>query len=176
MTCNGPVRVRRASPVDAAGVAHIHADVRLDLHVGSTPDAGSSGARATAREALWHDELALEPPDRAPWVALIDERLVGFASGGITRDSEAGARDGEIYEIVVDPAHRRLGIGSSLLRHVVRDLREHGFERVHVWVAEDDPTARAFMSRNAWIPDGASRSEIRCGAELDEVRYSHTLR
>ena len=176
MTCNGPVRVRRASPVDAAGVADIHAGARRESPAGSVLVGAAAGSKTTSREALWRDELALEPADRAPWVALIDERLVGYASGGITRDDEADARDGEIYEVIVDPACRRLGIGSSLLRHVVRDLREHGFERAHLWVAQDDETARTFLGRNAWIPDGASRSGIRGGAATDEIRYSHTLR
>jgi ribosomal protein S18 acetylase RimI-like enzyme len=175
MSCNGPVRVRRASPVDAAGVAHIHADARREVHPESVQLEAASGSRARSREALWRDELALEPADRAPWVALIDERLVGFASGGIARDDDADTRDGEVYEVIVDPTCRRLGIGSSLLRHVVRDLREHGFERVHLWVGKADASARAFLDRNAWTPDGGSRSDGSDGP-AEEIRYSHALR
>jgi L-amino acid N-acyltransferase YncA len=175
MSCNGPVRVRRASPEDASGIARVY-DAAWQASHAALPVAVGAGMRARAHEASWRDELEVEPPDRAPWVALMDGRLVGFASGGIARDDDARPGVGEVYQLYVDPVCWRLGIGSSLLRHLVKDLHDRGFEHVQAWVLAGSEPGRAFMKRHTWTPDGASRMQDCGGAQVEEVRYRHALR
>jgi len=70
------------------------------------------------REAL---ERGLAAADRLSWVALVDGEVVGYASVG-RLNPRVGDPDGVAPEgwyltgVVVDPAHRRRGIGSRLTR------------------------------------------------------------
>jgi GNAT superfamily N-acetyltransferase len=75
----------------------------------------------------------------------------------------------------VEPGCWGRGIGEGLLRHVRKDLREHGFTRVDTWVVAANAAARAFLENQGWRADGATRDE-ECGeTQVEQVRYSHTL-
>jgi len=176
MPCEGPVHLRRAGIADAAGIAHVYVVGWQEAHIGLVPPEYAACMRAKAREELWRGEIAMDGPDRTPWVALIDERIVGFASGGLARDDDADSGMGEIYQVYVEPACWRRGIGSSLLRHVVRDLHHHGFERAGLWVITGNAPARAFAEKHGWSTDGATRFEDCGGTQVEQVRYLHALR
>ena len=83
-------------------------------------------------------------------MALLDERIIGFASGGIARDDDADPGTGEVYTLFVTPECWEKGIRTNLIEHVVRDLREHGFERAVFWVLAADMTMRAFAEYVGW--------------------------
>jgi ribosomal protein S18 acetylase RimI-like enzyme len=176
MSCQGPVLVRRAIATNAPGIAHVYLAAWQEAHAGLVPAEFAACLRAQPHEQSWRDELEIQAADRAPWVALIDTRLVGFASGGISRDADAQHGDGEVYQVSVDPGCWRLGIGGSLLRHVVKDLHDHGFERAHLWVVAGCKPATIFMQRLAWVADGATRQADCGGAQVDEIRYRRALR
>jgi GNAT superfamily N-acetyltransferase len=161
---------------DAAGIGHVYLAGWQQSHAGLVSPEYITCVRARAREEFWRAELQVEAPDRMPWVALIDARVVGFAIGGLSRDADADTRTGEVYQVYVDPDCWGQGIGSGLLRHVVRDLSEHGFERVDLWIIEGDTTARAFVEKHGWSTDGATRLEDCGGAQVEQVRFRHLLR
>ena len=175
MPCEGPVHLRRAVVADAAGIARVYVAGWQEAHAGLVPAEFLACMRAKAREEFWHEELKVEAPDRKPWVALIDDRVVGFASGGLSRDDDADSGTGEIYQVYVEPACWRRGIGSGLLRHVVRDLHAHGFGRAALWVISVNAPARAFAEKHGWRPDGVTRFEDCGGAQVEQARYRHTL-
>jgi len=175
MTCEGPVHLRRAVPDDAAGIAHVYVAGWHEAHAGLVPPEFLACMRAKARVEFWRDELQVEARGRMLWVALIDDRLVGFASGGISRDDGADPGTGEVYQVYVEPECWRRGIGSALLRHVIRDLHAHGFARATLWVISANAPARAFAEKHGWAADGASRAEDCGGIEVEEVRFQHPL-
>ena len=175
MPCEGPVHLRRATVADAAGIANVYVAGWQEAHAGVVPAAYAACMRARSREDFWRGELAVKAPDRKPWVALIDERIVGFASGGLSRDDDADPGLGEIYQVYVEPACWARGIGSSLLRHVVRDLHDHGFERGALWLVAGNAAAIAFAEKHGWRADGSTRFEDCGGTQVEQVRYQHTL-
>jgi GNAT superfamily N-acetyltransferase len=176
MPCQGPVHLRRATVADAAGIAHVYVAGWQQAHLGLVPAEYAACMRARSREEFWRDELAVEAPDRKPWVALIDERVVGFASGGLSRDDDAEPRVGEIYQVYVEPQCWGRGIGSNLLKHVVRDLHDHGFDRAVLWLIPANASARAFAEKHGWRADGSTRSEECGSAQVEMARYQHALR
>jgi ribosomal protein S18 acetylase RimI-like enzyme len=176
MPSQGPVWIRRATAEDAAGIAHVCLAAWQEAHADAVPKEYVAAMRERHHEQSWRKELEVQSTERAPWVALIDDRVVGFASGGLSRDDEAGPCDGEVYQVHVDPECWRLGIGSSLLRHVIRDLSAHGFERAHLWVVSACRPATIFMQRQAWTRDGTTRLDDCGGAQVEEIRYSHDIR
>ena len=176
MPCQGPVHLRRASTGDAAGVADVHVQGWQRAHEDLVPRDYLACVSAKVHEASWRDELDVGASDREPWVALVDDRVVGFASAGLSRDDDAGPETGEVYLVYVHPDCWGRGIGGNLLGHALRDLRKHGFERATFWVVGGNEKARAFAEANGWRLDGAERDEDCGGTKVRQLRYSHALR
>ena len=176
MPCEGPVHLRRGVVADAAGIASVYLAGWQEAHEGLVPAGYLACMRARGREEFWRTELEVESIDRKPWVALIDEDIVGFANGGLSGDDPAARSVAEVYQVSVAPGCWGLGIGEALLKHVLRDLREHGFTRADTWVVAANARARAFLERQGWQPDGATRLEDCGDTQVEQVRYSHVLR
>ncbi len=77
-------------------------------------------------------------------VAESDGRMVGSVIAGW--DGWRGA----IYRLAVDPEHRRLGLGQSLLRAAEERLATLGARRVHTIVVEANASAVAFWDVTDW--------------------------
>ena len=123
----------------------------------------------SAMAEAWHTAITRPPEARfRVLVAVAEGRVVGLATTlpGQDPDADSGV-DGEIDELIVDPAARRLGHGSRLVNACVDTLRADGFTRVRHWLRADDDVRRQFLTEAGWAPDGAHR-EI--GAEDDSVR------
>ena len=176
MPCEGPVHLRRATTEDAAGIAQVHVDGWQRAHEGLVPEEYITCRSARGREEFWREALEVESPDRKPWVALLDERIIGFASGGMARDHEIERGTGEVYQLFVAPECWEKGIRSNLMAHVVRDLRKHDFDRAIFWILAADTTMRAFAEYVGWRTDGTTRLEDCGGALVEEVRYTRELR
>ena len=175
MTCEGPVILRRADAADAAGIAQVHVRGWQKSHEGLVPAEYLSCISGKVREEFWRGELEVEASDRMPWMALVEDRVVGFASAGLSRDEDAGPDSGEVYLVYVDPDCWRRGIGQTLLSHVIRDLREHGFSQASFWALAGNSNAIAFAEKHGWSADGASRFENCGGTKVKQVRYLHAI-
>jgi GNAT superfamily N-acetyltransferase len=80
-------------------------------------------------------------------VAADDDRVVGFVFAGIEPGSWKELRHdaGYIQDIVVDGAHRRLGIGRALVASAIDWFAANGVVRVMLWTANTD-AQRLFLS------------------------------
>ena len=74
-------------------------------------------------------------------VAIEDSKVVGTTMGGYD-----GHR-GWIYYVAVDPAWRKRGVGSALMRDVERRLREIGCPKANLQVRPGDLETTAFYER-----------------------------
>jgi GNAT superfamily N-acetyltransferase len=176
MPCEGPVHLRRATVADAAGIAQVHTEGWQRAHEGVVPPEYIACKGVRGRADFWREELRLASADRAPWVALLDDQIIGFASGGMARDHGAERGTGEIYQLFVAPECWYRGIRTNLMEHVVRDLQQRHFDRATFWILAADSTMRAFAEYVGWETDGTNRLEECFGALVEEVRYTRTLR
>lgn len=87
------------------------------------------------------------------FVAVHDERVIGFAGGGI-RLPDAGDelsvlpyRNGRITELYVIPEFRGRGVGAALVEAMERHLRSIGCGAVHIEVFAPNSGARDFYAR-----------------------------
>jgi ribosomal protein S18 acetylase RimI-like enzyme len=175
MPCEGPVHLRRATVEDAAGIAQVHTDGWQRAHEGVVPPEYIACKGVRGRADFWREELRLASADRAPWVALLDDQIIGFASGGMARDHEAEHGTGEIYQLFVAPECWERGIRTNLMEHVVRDLQQRHFDHAIFWILAADSTMRAFAEYVGWKTDGTNRLEDCFGALVEEVRYTRKL-
>jgi ribosomal protein S18 acetylase RimI-like enzyme len=90
-------------------------------------------------------------------VATEGEQVVGSLIGGWD-----GWRGG-LYRLVVDPAFRRMGIATRLVREVEARLKVAGAERVPIRVFHGEPGAVDFWRSVGYVPDP------------DETIFSKTL-
>jgi len=122
-------------------------------------------------ETRWRRRIVDPPPGWAIVVADEDERVVGFATTGPSRDEDG---IGELYAIYVDPAHWSTGAGRALLERAEAVLRAR-YAEATLWVLEDNDRARRFYERAGWAPDGGCKAEERFGIRAPEVRYRKRL-
>lgn len=166
----GPIAdsVRLALPAEAWDIATVQRRSWSERD-GPATTALLAGIDLPAMAQVWHSAITRPPEARfRVLVAVAEHRVVGLATTlpGQDRDADPTV-DGEMDELIVDPAAQRRGHGSRLLHACVDTLRADGFTRVRHWLRADDDVRRQFLTEAGWAPDGAHR-EI--GAEDDSVR------
>lgn len=93
----------------------------------------------------------LEKPDVHFWVAEQDDRLIGFVSANITRNTEipflTDAPIAWIKTIVVDEAHRSSGVGQALVAAVTDWAKQEGAVEIRLQVMEFNDNAQSFYQK-----------------------------
>ena len=112
------------------------------------PAAGPGDARMAAYFAGdHHPQQALAP--RVGYVALDDDRVVGYIAGHLTRRHDC---QGEVQYLYVAPAYRRLGVASALLELLADWFTRQGARRVCVNVNLESPAAAPFYRSHGAEP------------------------
>ena len=90
--------------------------------------------------------------DRPEMIVLVAERdgaIVGYAYAGVEGNDYMALRGpaGVLYDLVVDPDHRRQRIGSRLLDAALAELARLGAPRVVLFTAERNHVAQAMFAQ-----------------------------
>jgi RimJ/RimL family protein N-acetyltransferase len=94
---------------------------------------------------------------------------------GVTKYSPA--RDiyypdwGEIVAIYLLPSHYHRGIGTQLIRAAVNELQSLGFDKIYLWVLEENRAARSFYEKNGFASNGDAQKITIGDKALNELRY-----
>jgi GNAT superfamily N-acetyltransferase len=179
------VLIRSASAADAPGIGAVQRESWLAAYE-------SIIGRPTIERVMPPDDGArIRQTFRArPWqrmvVALAGDAIVGYASFGPELDvlgaewpqprTEAGRRGevAELYALYVHPAWWSTGAGRALMGRVLARTARAGYQRITLWVLEDNARARRFYDRAGFVPDGASNILRGLGGVI-EVRYHRPL-
>ena len=99
-----------------------------------------------------YGEFLLSQGARAEMVVLVAEQsgeVVGYAYAGMEGNDYMALRGpaGVLYDLVVDPRHRRQGIGNQLLDASLAALERLGAPRVLLFTAEKNHGAQAMFAR-----------------------------
>ena len=82
------------------------------------------------------------------WVATVEEKLVGFVVARRIADEM------EILNLAVEPAHRRCGVASRLLKVALESGRAQGAQRAFLEVRESNTGAITFYQRRGFVRAG----------------------
>jgi len=164
--------IRVAERADAAEVARVHVATWQVAYGNVFAPELLAKLDAGARTAQWQRILAAR--ENHDLVAVEHGRVVGFASLGPSRDTDA-ASHGELYALYVHPLHWGTGVASDLMAAAVEALQEAGFAEAILWVLEANPRARRFYEREGWRHDGGVRELEFLGRPASEVRYRRTF-
>jgi GNAT superfamily N-acetyltransferase len=171
------VRIRTATPADAAAIADVHVRSWQAAYRGVFPDDVLDGPDLPAgRLRLWRRLLGPDaPPGHAAWVAEGPAGVVGFADVLPSRDDDADPATGEVLAIYALPGAWGTGTGRELMAAALEGLRGAGFRTATLWVLDSNARARRFYERAGFTPDGAVKDDVLAGATIAEVRYRRTL-
>jgi ribosomal protein S18 acetylase RimI-like enzyme len=172
------VEVRAGDPHDAESVARIHVETWQRAYAHVFPQAGLDrlAAGLDGRIQFWRETIESDENVRV-LVACQEARIIGFASGGPSRDEGADpTREGELYAIYVLPEAWGTGAGRALNTCLLALLRADGFEEAVLWVLDDNPRARRFYELASWRLDGGVKEDTFLDTPVREVRYRIALR
>lgn len=172
------VLIREAQVEDAEAIVDVHIRTWQVAYRELLPDdllASLDGERPGRIERWERSIEAPQSPRHRVLVAESDGRIVGLAGLGPTRDPDAEADTGEVYAIYVHPDFWDTGFGRELFARATSLLLELGFRAASLWVLDTNERARRFYERAGWRTDGATKSERRRSATLNEVRYRKAL-
>lgn len=156
------VIVRPVRDVDAEALGRVHAQCWHETydHLISTAALERVSPRRMAE--LW-THWASQGDEYHQYVALVDGEVIGFVGSGPARDEDA-PRERELYFLYMLAAYHGTGIGQQLF-DAACDERPG-----YLWVADDNPRAHGFYTRNGFTRDGAQQVQQFLGEDILEVR------
>jgi GNAT superfamily N-acetyltransferase len=155
------IEVRRAVPGDARGIAMVHVQAWREAYSHLIPADSLARLSVDQRELRWAELIPAATPD--VWVAVEADRIVGWATASSGHAMEA-PRDLELEGIYIVASHYGSGAGHDLLVAAV------GCRPAFLWVAVDNPRARAFYERNAFHSDGSTDIYPLAGTPVEVLR------
>jgi len=168
------IRIRRPGPADATTIAEVHVATWQAAYAGIFPDDFLSAMSVEHRAEVWTRILEEATDGPGLHVAVAGGRIVGFAHGGPSRDTDA--RDAaEVYAVYVLPGYWGTGVGRALLDALVAELTAGAAPEATLWVLEPNHRARAFYEREGWEYDGRAETIERGDTAVQELRYRRSL-
>ena len=143
-----PATIRPAAPADLPAIGRLgallvrtHHDFDAARFIPATPRTELGYASFLGRQ--------LAEPDVIVLVAERDGAVVGYTYAGVEGPDYMSLRGpaGVLHDIVVDPAHRGLGIGRVLLHAALAALAALGAPRVVLSTAERNEAAQRLFAR-----------------------------
>jgi GNAT superfamily N-acetyltransferase len=155
------ILVRPAELTDARSIAEVHVQGWREAYAHLVPAENLARLSAEQRELRWAE--IIPHPNADIWVATDEERVIGFAGAGPSQDADP-VRDLELQSLYVLASYYGAGAGQRLIEAVLEG------SPASLWVADDNPRARAFYARNKFVPDGTTKMGPLMGIEILEAR------
>ncbi|BDZ43099.1 putative N-acetyltransferase YuaI [Paraoerskovia sediminicola] len=159
------VSIRPAAVSDAHSIARVNIASWRHAYTGLVPDEYLSSLDVELRTSWFAAYLADDHPSET-WVAIADDRMLGFVTVGPSRDEDAEPSDREIYAIYLDPEAWGRGVARDLMRTVVDDG-----STITLWTIADNERAQHFYRRHGFQPDGVEKSEEIGGRYMTQLRF-----
>lgn len=166
--------LRPAEPADALAVARVHVRSWQAAYRGLIADEYLDSLRAEDRAARY-DFSHVDPLKPHTLIAVEDGRILGFATTLPARDADT-PEAGELAALYLDPEDWGRGIGAALIQAAREHLVTAGFTQAVLWVLDGNQRAIRFYEKHGWRADGARRTQLIWGIELDECRYRCDLK
>jgi ribosomal protein S18 acetylase RimI-like enzyme len=144
----GAVSIRGGAPTDVPAIGRLGA-LLVRVHHDLDPQRFIAAAPDTEKRYGWFLGTQLEEPNVIILVAEQDGEVIGYTYSGVEGNDYMALRGpaGVVYDIVVDPAHRKQGVGQMLLGATVDALKARGSPRVVLSTAERNASAQRLFDR-----------------------------
>jgi ribosomal protein S18 acetylase RimI-like enzyme len=165
--------IRRATLDDAAALAEVHEATWRETYAGLMSEQMIDALTADARAEAWRRILSGQAGYLGTtYVAEGGGKLVAYASCGEQRDASLAALGyaGEFAAVYVLGSAQRRGLGTALMRTMMRDLTDRGLTGFTLWVPRDNIPARSLYEQLGGRRIG-QRTETGPHGTLVEVAY-----
>jgi ribosomal protein S18 acetylase RimI-like enzyme len=142
------VSIRPGAPADLKAVGRLGA-LLVRMHHDFDPERFIAATPQTEHGYGSFLGTQLEEPNIIVLVAERDGEVVGYTYAGVEGTDYMSLRGpaGVLYDLVVDSAHRRQGIGRALLDATLAVLKARGAPRVVLSTAERNESAQRLFAR-----------------------------
>ena len=164
---------KRAGIADVPDISRIHAQSWKSAYKGIIPQAYLDDLK----EDFWVAAFDGWISNNLLTVQLmVDEQCpVGCIAYGKSRD-EALPGWGEIVSIYLLPEYFGKGVGELLLQSAIKDMKNMGFEKIYLWVLEENLRAQKFYQKCGFsFTDDKISFEI-AGKQLVDVRFVYPIK
>ncbi len=114
----------------------------------------------------------IEQADRKNLVMVEDGIIIGTSGFGKSRMDETNGF-GEIISLYFLPDYMGKGYGRLLLQAAMCELKKMGFDKVFLWVLEENRNARCFYEKFGFVQTERCLFSDIGGKELKEVQYCY---
>jgi len=158
------VNIRPATPADLTAIGKLGA-LLVRTHHDFDPERFMAATARTEKSYGSFLGTQLDEPNIVILVAERDGEVIGYTYAGVEGNDYMSLRGpaGVVYDLVVDPAHRRQGVGRMLLDATLEVLKTTGAPRVVLSTAERNAPAQHLFDRA-----GFRRTMIEMTRELKE--------
>lgn len=158
---------------DSRILGEIHSQSWKVAYKGIIPDEILNGITTEKRQKYF--EKALMEGWEEDAIIYRDNKAVGLICIGKCRDADKDDFYGEIWGIYLLPEYFSMGIGSKLIDWGLDELRKRNYDKVTLWVLENNSNARIFYEKIGFQHDGTVK-EITIGKTLNEYRYVKVIK
>lgn len=160
------ISIRLAMPEDAEYCADIHAKSWSFAYNGilSTEIINVQNFR---RPMMWTKLLANNTDSH--YVITYNNTIIGFFTIAIPRDNDLKESSYEIVGLYLTPDYVGAGYGHQAMEWIKTEIQCRGYNKICLWVLEDNNRARRFYEKSGFRTDGKIRPS---GLdETQEIRY-----
>jgi ribosomal protein S18 acetylase RimI-like enzyme len=157
------VNIRPATPADLKAIGKLGA-LLVRTHHDFDPERFMAATSQTEKSYGSFLGTQLAEPNIVILVAERDGQVIGYTYAGVEGNDYMSLRGpaGVVYDLIVDPGHRRQGVGRMLLDATLEVLKARGAPRVVLSTAERNTPAQHLFDRA-----GFRRTMIEMTRELD---------
>ncbi|MFN3233198.1 MAG: GNAT family N-acetyltransferase [Alphaproteobacteria bacterium] len=163
--------IRQATEDDAEAIARVQAKTWESTYGDLLPPSAISAQFHPRSVGNWR-RILRGPQGRLVLVADADDDIIGFVSGGTSRDPKAGF-NAEIYALYVLEVWQGWGIGRALFEACRNQLMADGHDKLMLWVLVGN-LAAGFYERLGGLTI-AERDDLVGGAKVRERAYGWWL-
>lgn len=168
------LRVRRATPNDAEGIARVHVKSWQAAYKGLVPRSMLGALSVEQWSNRWRILLGGRDEKHFALVAEREGEVIGFCAVTLpSREPGTSPGTAEITSLYAAPEVWKEGVGATLLHATMEVLRKACWQEVTLWVFAGNNRARQFYAQFGFQPDGAENRNPDSG--LDEIRVTARL-
>lgn len=116
---------------------------------------------------IWNKMLAKNI--NSHYVITLDDVIIGFLTISVARDDDLKESFYEIVGLYLIPENIGAGYGKRTMDWIKKEIKNRGYDKISLWVLEENNRARRFYEKAGFVTDGKIKSSGL--ADTKEIRY-----
>lgn len=164
----GFILIRKVKLDDYQELGKLHVHSWQAAYKGLLPQELLDNLNIEDRANRW--KVIIERDDSDVLVDIVDNKMAGFISTAICRDSDVNKDWAEVFSIYYLQEYWGQGRASILLNKALSDLTQSGYSKVSLWVLKGNDRAIEFYQKHEFELDGTEKLEQIHSYKVTELR------